>query len=70
MGYLLQKTRAASLSIGGTDYLILVSFQVSDASANRNGIITTTGQLILGQQPSGDIEDYDRNTFKRGTLVT
>ena len=72
MGYLVQKTRAASLAIGGTDYTSsLVSFEVADASANRNGLITTTGQLILGQRPGGsDITDYDRDTFKRGTVVT
>ena len=71
MGYLVQKTRAASLTINGDDYTSsLVSFQVSDASANRNGLITTTGQLVLGQRPGlVDIADYDRNTFKRGTPV-
>lgn len=72
MGYLVQKTRAASLTIGGQDYTAsFVSLQVSDVSAFKNGLITTSGNLILGQRPGGaDIEDYDRNLFKRGTLIT
>ena len=72
MGYLVQKTRAASLTVGGQDYTAsFVSLQVSDVSAFKNGLITTSGTLILGQRPGGvDIEDYDRNLFKRGTLVT
>ena len=72
MGYLVQSTRAAALSIGGVDYTSsLVSFQVSDSSANRSGLVSTSGTLILGQRPGQvDIADYDRNTFKRGTVVT
>ena len=72
MGYLVQKTRAASLTVGGQDYTSsFVSLQVSDVSAFKNGLITTSGTLLLGQRPGGvDIEDYDRNLFKRGTLIT
>lgn len=72
MGYLVQKTRAAQLLIGGQDYTSsLASFQVSDSGAFKKGLMTTSGTLLLGQRPGGvDIEDYDRNTFKRGTLVT
>lgn len=72
MGYLVQKTRASALTVGGQDYTAsFVSLQVSDVSAFKNGLITTSGTLILGQRPGGvDIEDYDRNLFKRGTLVT
>ena len=72
MGYLVQKTRVAQLTIGGQDYTSsLVEFQVSDAGAFNKGLMTTSGSLKLGQRPGGvDIEDYDRNTFKRGTVVT
>jgi len=72
MGYLVQKTRAAQLLIGGQDYTSsLVSFQVSDSGAFKKGLMTTSGTLVLGQRPGGtEIEDYDRNLFKRGTLIT
>lgn len=72
MGYLVQKTRAAALTIGGQDYTSsFVELQVSDVSAFKNGLITTSGTLILGQRPGqADIQDYNRNIFKRGTLVT
>ncbi len=72
MGYLVQKTRAAQLLIGGQDYTSsLVSFEVSDSGAFKKGLMTTSGTLTLGQRPGGtEIEDYDRNLFKRGTLVT
>ena len=71
MAYLVQKTRAASLTIGGADYTSsLVEFAVTDSSANRNGLIATNGNMILGQLPSGSsIADYDRDQFKRGTPV-
>ena len=71
MGYLVQKTRVSTLTVGGIDYTSsFVSFNVSDASAKRNGLVTTTGSLVLGQRPGQtDIEDYDRDIFKRGTQV-
>ena len=72
MGYLVQKTRASQLLINGQDYTSsLISFQVSDSSAFKQGLITTSGTILLGQRPGGQsIEDYDRNIFKRGALVT
>ena len=72
MGYLVQKTRAAQLLIGGQDYTSsLVEWSVSDAGAFKKGLMTTQGSLILGQRPGGaDIQDYNRNAFKRGTVVT
>jgi len=72
MGYLVQTTRASLLSVGGQDYTAsLVSFEVSDSGAYQKGLLTTTGTLTLGQRPGqADIEDYDRNLFKRGTVVT
>jgi len=71
MGYLTNNTKIASLTINGvdqTDYL--VSFTCSDASANKNGLISTTGQISLesyGESPS--LVDYDRNNFRRGHQV-
>lgn len=72
MGYLVQKTRAAQLLIGGNDYTSsLVQFSVTDSGAFKKGLVTTSGSITLGQRPGQtDIEDYDRNIFKRGTLVT
>jgi len=72
VGYLVQQTRAAQLLIGGQDYTSsLVEFNVSDAGAFKKGLVTTSGTLVLGQRPGKtDIEDYDRNLFKRGTVVT
>jgi hypothetical protein len=68
---LVNKTRRCRLYIGGTDYTSkLISWQVSDSSANKNGIIQTQGELILGEIIGGNsLEDYDRNLFKRGTEV-
>ena len=71
MPYLVQQTRVSSLTINGEDVTdSLISFQVSDASANRNGIVTTTGTIILGQQPgASDLTDYYRREYKRGEVV-
>ena len=71
MSYLVNQTRLHSLTIGGSDYTgSLVSWVCSDSSGNKNGLISTTGTLILGQVPGGyDAEDYDRDNFKRGVPV-
>ena len=71
MAYLSNSTRVSSLTVGGVDYTDnLVSWTVADASANKNGCISTSGTLKLGTHPGGAlIEDYDRNNFKRGTPV-
>ena len=71
MAYLVQQTRVSSLTVGGVDFTnSLVDWVASDLSANRNGYITTTGTLTLGQNPGGtEISDYDRDLFKRGTPV-
>lgn len=72
MAYLNNGSRLASLVIGGVNYTSsLEEFVVSDSSANKNGIIATTGTITLksyGDTP--DMEDYDRDNFRRGTLVT
>ncbi len=72
MGYLANGTRVSNLTVNGEDYTsALVSWAVSDESAYNNGCIRTTGTLVLGSYTGGPlIEDYDRNNFKRGTLVT
>jgi len=71
MAYLVNQARLHSLTIGGVDYTdSLVSWTCSDSSAQKQGLIATTGTLILGQKPGGyNVEDYDRNNFKRGVLV-
>ena len=72
MSYLVNQTRLHSLYIGGVDYTgSLVSWTCQDSSANKNGLISTSGTVVLGQVPGGyDTEDYDRNNFKRGVPVT
>lgn len=71
MAYLVNQTRVSSLTIGGVNYTSnLLSFTVTDTSAYKNGIIQTNGSLTLGENPNGgDLGDYDRTIFKRGTLI-
>lgn len=71
MAYLVNQSRVSSLTIGGVDYTDnLISFTVTDSSANKNGIVQTNGSLILGEVPGGSsLGDYNRNAFKRGTLI-
>jgi len=71
MSYIVNQARVHSLTVGGVDYTsALVSWNASDSSANKNGFITTSGTLVLGSYPGGpDVEDYDRNDFKRGVPV-
>jgi hypothetical protein len=71
VAYLVNQTRVSSLTIGGVDYTDnLISFTVTDSSANKNGIIQTAGSLILGEIPNGNsLGDYNRNAFKRGTII-
>ena len=71
MSYIVNQARVHSLTIGGVDYTsALTSWVASDASANNNGFITTSGSLVLGAYSGGpDVEDYDRNDFKRGVPV-
>lgn len=72
MAYLVNQTRVSSLIIGGVNYTDnLISFSVTDSSAYKNGIVQTSGSLILGEIPAGSsLGDYDRKIFKRGTIVT
>lgn len=72
MSYLANQTRASSLIIGGVDYTsALIEWAVSDQSAFKNGAIQTTGTLRLGTYTGGPlIEDYDRDNFRRGVVVT
>lgn len=72
MSYLANQTRVASLTIGGVDYTSsLVSWQASDQSAYKNGCIQTTGSLTLGSYAGGPpVEDYERDNFRRGVVVT
>lgn len=71
MGFLNNNTRVSSVTINGVDQTnSLVQFTCSDASANKNGLISTVGQVRLagyGESPS--MEDYDRDNFRRGQQV-
>ena len=71
MSYIVNQARVHALTIGGVDYTdALMNWVASDASCNNNGFVITTGSLSLGSYPGGpDVEDYDRNDFKRGTPV-
>lgn len=70
MGYLINTARPSSLLINGTNYIDnLLSFQVSDTSAFRNGIITTSGEIVLGSMAGDDLQDYNRDDFRRGQPV-
>ena len=71
MSYLVNQARLHSLTINGVDCTSsLVSWTASDSSANKQGLIATTGTLVLGQVPGGyEVEDYDRDNFKRGLPV-
>lgn len=71
MAYLVNQSRIHSLTINGVDYTeSLVTWAVGDASAQKQGLVSTTGSLVLGQKPGGyDVEDYDRDNFKRGMPV-
>lgn len=71
MSYVVQSTRASSLTIGGVDYTnSMVEWQVSDSSVNGNGLLETTGAVTLAQRPGQpDLSDYDRNSFTRGAEV-
>ena len=71
MSYLVNQTRVSSLTVGGVNYTSsLVDWQASDQTAYKNGCIQTTGSLTLGSYPGGPpVEDYDRDNFRRGTVV-
>lgn len=70
MGYLATTARATSLRVGGVEYIQnLVEWVASDNSAFGNGLITTAGNCVLGSAPGQSLEDYDRNTFKRGNPI-
>jgi len=71
MTYLINTSGAASVTIGGVDYTSsLREFTCSDSSANRNGFVVTTGEVVLGKTLGGfNPKDYDRNAFRRGQVV-
>lgn len=71
MSYFVNTGRPAALTINGTSYLNnLISWVASDSSAFKNGIISTTGTLVLGKVQGGyGVSDYDRNNFRRGMPI-
>jgi hypothetical protein len=72
MSYISNKAASYQLTINGNDYTSnLVTWQVSDSSANQGGFAVTSGTLVLANlDGAGPYEDYDRNEFKRGTVCT
>jgi hypothetical protein len=71
MSYLVNQSRVHSLTINGTNYTdALIEWTASDSSANKQGLITTQGQLTLGYYSGGpSVSDYERDDFKRGHQV-
>jgi hypothetical protein len=71
MSYLVSKTRVATLTINGADYTSnFSSWTVSDTSALTNGLVSTSGSLVLRGVLGGSLmQDYDRNNFQRGAEV-
>ena len=71
MTYIATGAKIDSLTINGADYTSqLVSWQASDSSAYKNGLLSTQGDAILaGIQGGPYMTDYDRNNFKRGQKV-
>jgi hypothetical protein len=70
MGYLVNTAIPASLKFNGVEYVNqLRSFQVSDTSSYRNGIVTTTGSIVIGTTSGSSIEDYQRDDLQRGSTV-
>ena len=72
MAYLIQNTVPHSIQIKGVDVTPrLTSFDVSDESAFKNGLVSTTGSLVLStvwdQSP---YTSYSSGEFKRGDVVT
>lgn len=72
MSYLINNTRLAKVKIGGVDVTDRVAdISLSDSSGIKNGLIATDGEITLAYRPgSPDREDYRRNTFPRGAVVT
>lgn len=71
MSYLIQTNQKTRIKIGGTNYSdYFISFTASDASANRNGLVSTTGSVVLAQVPEGrELAHYRRALFRRGEVV-
>lgn len=70
MTYVVNTARVHQITIGGRDVTSnLVNWNASDASANRNGCVITTGSVTLATNPGNSLADYDRNDFIRGDVV-
>lgn len=72
MAYLVQSTVPFELSIASRDVTDrLVSFNVSDSSSYRNGIIATSGSIVLGTVWDEDPQSlYGASEFRRGDTVS
>ena len=69
MSNYLNTARKSRLFIDGQDLSDrMISWEVSDQSAFKNGFIITSGQVILGTNNLSQF-DYQKNRFKRGKQV-
>lgn len=73
-GYVINKSATPILRINGIDYSSqLITWNVSDDSAYKNGLLTTRGTLSLaslGNTTGLQVEDYNKNDFRRGSEVS
>ncbi len=72
MAYLIQNTVPHSIQIKGVDVTPrLSSFSVSDESAFKNGLVSTTGSLTLSTVwDESPYTSYSSGEFKRGDIIT
>lgn len=72
MTWLVNKTRGLRVFINSVNYSNnVLQINLSDESVTGAGILPTSGSIVLGQIPGGtSIEDYDKNFFLRGRVVT
>ena len=70
MSYIVNGARLATVTVNGVNYTdAFLNWNVTDASAFKNGAIVTTGTLTLGTQAGTSLESYRRDLFKRGQQV-
>ena len=71
MSWVVNKSKQVTLTINSVNYSSnLLNIELSDDSVVNNGIVTTSGTILLGYVPGGNsIEDYSKSFFYRGATV-
>lgn len=71
MTYIAVSPKLHALTVNGIDYTdALISFQVADSTAERQGLIVTRGSVVLAWESKDTIaNDYRRLSFQRGQRV-